>query len=112
YKYMMERRRGLDGPLPRRIANRAKPLPAPSDKVFDEFKAGSDKRVVSTTMAFAVLLRNLLRDKNIGTRVVPIIPDEARTFGLDALFKEYKIYSPFGQLYDPVDSQLMLSYTQ
>ena len=56
-------------------------------------------------MAFAVLLRNLLRDKNIGQRVVPIIPDEARTFGLDALFKEVKIYAPLGQLYEPVDSE-------
>jgi pyruvate dehydrogenase E1 component len=80
--------------------------------VFEEFKAGSGKREVSTTMAFAVLLRNLLRDKNIGQRVVPIIPDEARTFGLDALFKEVKIYSPLGQLYDPVDSQLLLSYSE
>ena len=109
---MMERRQALNGPLPHRVASRAKALPAPDDKVFDEFKDGSGKRAVSTTMAFAVLLRNLLRDKNIGQRVVPIIPDEARTFGLDALFKEYKIYSPLGQLYEPVDSKLMLSYTE
>jgi pyruvate dehydrogenase E1 component len=63
-------------------------------------------------MAFAVLLRNLLRDKNMGKRVVPIIPDEARTFGMDALFKEVKIYAPFGQLYEPVDAKLMLSYVE
>ena len=80
--------------------------------MFDEFKAGSGTRAVSTTMAFAGLLRNLLRDRNIGQRVVPIIPDEARTFGLDALFREVKIYAPGGQLYDPVDSKLMLSYTE
>ncbi len=112
YEYMMERRKALNGPLPHRVSSRAKALPAPDDKVFDEFKGGSANRAVSTTMAFAVLLRNLLRDKNIGPRVVPIIPDEARTFGLDALFKEYKIYSPLGQLYEPVDSKLMLSYTE
>ncbi|MDQ6616143.1 MAG: pyruvate dehydrogenase (acetyl-transferring), homodimeric type [Actinomycetota bacterium] len=112
YQYMMERRRALGGPLPRRTPNRGRPLEPPDDKVFDEFKAGSGKRSVSTTVAFAGLLRNLLRDRNIGKRVVPIIPDEARTFGLDALFKEMKIYAPGGQLYDPVDSQLMLSYSE
>jgi len=63
-------------------------------------------------MAFGKLLRNMLRDRSIGQRIVPIIPDEARTFGLDALFKEIKIYAPHGQLYDPVDSKLMLSYTE
>jgi pyruvate dehydrogenase E1 component len=112
FEYMMQRRKELDGALPHRVAHRARALSAPSDKVFDEFKQGSGNRSVSTTMAFAVLLRNLLRDKTIGQRVVPIIPDEARTFGLDALFKEYKIYSPLGQLYEPVDSKLMLSYTE
>ena len=63
-------------------------------------------------MAFAVMLRNLLRDKGIGQRIVPIIPDEARTFGMDALFREVKIYAPLGQLYEPVDSKLMLSYSE
>jgi pyruvate dehydrogenase E1 component len=67
---------------------------------------------VSTTMAFAKLLRNLLRDKQIGDRIVPIIPDEARTFGMDPLFKEVGIYSALGQLYDPVDSNLVLSYRE
>jgi pyruvate dehydrogenase E1 component len=109
---MMERQRARHGSLPRRTPRRSKLVLAPDNKVFEEFKAGSGKREVSTTMAFAVLLRNLLRDKNIGQRVVPIIPDEARTFGLDALFKEVKIYSPLGQLYDPVDSQLLLSYSE
>jgi pyruvate dehydrogenase E1 component len=112
YEYMMQRRRALDGPLPHRIASRQKALKSPDSNVFDQFKEGSGQREVSTTMAFAVLLRNLLRDNKIGQRVVPIIPDEARTFGLDALFKEVKIYAPFGQLYDPVDSKLMLSYTE
>ena len=111
YQYMVERRQALNGSLPNRVV-RAKPLPAPADKALAEFDEGSGKRSVSTTMAFAVMLRNLLRDKGIGQRVVPIIPDEARTFGLDALFKEVKIYAPFGQLYEPVDSKLMLSYIE
>ena len=112
YQYMMDRRQALGGSMPRRTGARARPLEPPDNKVFDEFKAGSGTRSVSTTVAFAGLLRNLLRDRNIGRRVVPIIPDEARTFGLDALFKEMKIYAPGGQLYDPVDSQLMLSYSE
>ncbi|MGI8492531.1 MAG: pyruvate dehydrogenase (acetyl-transferring), homodimeric type, partial [Acidimicrobiales bacterium] len=111
YRYMMARRAALNGSLPHRVV-RAKALPAPQDKTLAEFDAGSPKRAVSTTMAFAVMLRNLLRDKGIGQRIVPIIPDEARTFGLDALFKAVKIYAPLGQLYEPVDSQLMLSYTE
>ncbi len=91
---------------------RAKPLPAPAEKTLAEFDGGSGKRSVSTTMAFAVMLRNLLRDKGLGQRVVPIIPDEARTFGMDGLFKEVKIYAPLGQLYEPVDSKLMLTYSE
>jgi pyruvate dehydrogenase E1 component len=108
---MVERRQALNGSLPQRVL-RARPLPAPADKALAEFDSGSGKRSVSTTMAFAVMLRNLLRDKGIGPRVVPIIPDEARTFGMDGLFKEVKIYAPLGQLYEPVDSKLMLSYSE
>ena len=75
--------------------------------------AGTGEKVqASTTTAFARLLRNLLRDPGIGSRVVPIIPDEARTFGLDALFREFKIYAPFGQPYEPVDAELLLSYRE
>jgi pyruvate dehydrogenase E1 component len=111
YEYMMERRRRLDGPLPRRTY-RAKPLPPLDPGAFTEFRAGSKGQAVSTTMAFARMLRNVLRDKNLGTRVVPIIPDEARTFGMDALFKEVKIYAPFGQRYEPVDAKLLLSYSE
>ncbi|HLI55084.1 MAG TPA: pyruvate dehydrogenase (acetyl-transferring), homodimeric type [Acidimicrobiales bacterium] len=111
FRYMMERRQALNGSLPQRV-NRSKPLPAPADKTLAEFDEGSGKRAVSTTMAFAVMLRNLMRDKGIGSRVVPIIPDEARTFGMDALFKDFRIYAPLGQLYEPVDSKLMLSYTE
>ncbi|MBV9660281.1 MAG: pyruvate dehydrogenase (acetyl-transferring), homodimeric type [Acidimicrobiales bacterium] len=111
YRYMVERRQALNGSLPQRVV-RARPLPPPAEKGLAEFDAGSGKRAVSTTMAFAVMLRNLLRDKGIGERIVPIIPDEARTFGLDALFKDFKIYAPHGQLYDPVDSKLMLTYSE
>ncbi|HEY3215881.1 MAG TPA: pyruvate dehydrogenase (acetyl-transferring), homodimeric type [Candidatus Eisenbacteria bacterium] len=111
-QYMLERRRVLGGCLPKRIV-RAKPLPAPGDKVFAEFAAGTgEKQAVSTTMAFAKLLRNLVRDPQWGRRIVPIIPDEARTFGMEVLFREIGIYAPFGQKYEPVDSKLVLSYTE
>jgi pyruvate dehydrogenase E1 component len=109
--YLMTRRLALGGPMPRRVV-RAKPLPMPEDSAFSEFLKGSGNRAASTTMAFAAILRSLLRDKNIGKRVVPIIPDEARTFGMDALFSEVKIYSPHGQLYEPVDADMLLSYRE
>jgi pyruvate dehydrogenase E1 component len=89
-----------------------RPLATPGDAAFGEFEAGSGGQEVSTTMVFAKLLRNLLRDEHIGKRVVPIIPDEARTFGMDPLFKEVGIYSALGQRYDPVDSNLILSYRE
>jgi pyruvate dehydrogenase E1 component len=111
-RYMLERRKALGGCVPKRIV-RAKPLPPPADKVFDEFKSGtSETQAVSTTMVFAKLLRNLIRDPNWGKRVVPIIPDEARTFGMEVLFREIGIYAAFGQKYDPVDSKLVLSYSE
>jgi pyruvate dehydrogenase E1 component len=81
--------------------------------VYADMLAGTGEKVqASTTTAFARLLRNFLRDPELGRRVVPIIPDEARTFGLDALFREYKIYAPFGQRYEPVDAELLLSYRE
>ncbi|HEY6379703.1 MAG TPA: pyruvate dehydrogenase (acetyl-transferring), homodimeric type [Candidatus Dormibacteraeota bacterium] len=110
-EYLRMRRRALGGPLPKRVVT-DRPLPVPGDKVYAEFLAGSGGRPASTTMAFAGLLRNLLRDRDVGRRVVPIIPDEARTFGLDALFREVKIYAPFGQLYEPVDAGMVLSYSE
>ena len=111
YEYLMERRGALDGPLPRRTF-KPRSLPAVGDQAFAELMSGSKSQAVSTTMGFARLIRNLLRDKNIGARVVPIIPDEGRTFGMDALFREVKIYAPFGQLYEPVDAKLLLSYSE
>jgi pyruvate dehydrogenase E1 component len=110
-QYMLERRRALGGPLPKRIV-RAKAMPAPSPKVFEEFSAGSGKAEVSTTMVCTKLLRNLLRDPQVGKRIVPIIPDEARTFGMDPLFKEVGIYSPLGQRYEPVDAETLMPYRE
>jgi pyruvate dehydrogenase E1 component len=110
--YLMERRRALDGPLPERRPKIRQPLQMPDDGAFAELLAGSGKQEVSTTMAFTRLLRNLSRDDEIGQQVVPIIPDEARTFGMDALFRELKIYASQGQVYEPVDAQLLLSYTE
>jgi pyruvate dehydrogenase E1 component len=110
-RYLMERRAALGGSLPRRVVIR-KPLELPPDKVFSSFDAGSGTQEASTTMAFARLLRDLIRDPGIGKRVVPIIPDEARTFGLDPLFKEVGIYAAHGQRYEPVDSNLVLSYRE
>ena len=111
HEYLMGRRQALAGSLPKRVV-RKQSLPQPDPKAFDEFLTGSGKNAVSTTMAFARMIRNLMRDKNVGERIVPIIPDEARTFGMDALFKEFEIYAPFGQLYEPVDAKLLLSYTE
>ena len=109
-EYLLERRRALGGPIPRRRV-KAAPLPAPAAAVDAEFAAGS-QTPVSTTMVFARILRNLIRDPEIGARIVPIIPDEARTFGMDPLFKEVGIYAALGQRYDPVDSDLVLSYRE
>ena len=109
--YLMSRRLALAGPLPRRVV-RSSPLAVPHDGIYDEFLRGSGGRPASTTSAFGGVLRNLLRDPAIGRRVVPIIPDEARTFGMDALFREVKIYAPFGQLYEPVDANMVLSYQE
>jgi pyruvate dehydrogenase E1 component len=109
-RYMLERRAALGGSVPRRVV-RASPLPPPAPEVDAEFATGSPT-AVSTTMVFARLLRNLIRDPGVGRRIVPIIPDEARTFGLDPLFKEVGIYAAGGQLYKPVDADLVLSYRE
>jgi pyruvate dehydrogenase E1 component len=109
-QYMLDRRRQLGGSVPKRVVI-SKPLPAPKDEAFSEFFAGSE-RPASTTMAFSRLIRNLVRDPEIGRRIVPIIPDEARTFGMDPLFKEVGIYNPLGQQYTPVDKELLLSYIE
>ncbi len=110
-RYLAERRQILGGPLPRRLV-RAAALPAPDPAAFTDLLAGSGRQEVSTTMAFARLLRTLTRDPAIGRRVVPIIPDEARTFGLESLISEVQIYAPDGQRYTPVDAGLPLHYAE
>ena len=110
-RYMHERRAALGGMLPRRVV-RAKPLAQPPASVFDEYRRGSGKQSVATTMAFVRILKDLMKDPVIGERFVPIIPDEARTFGMDSLFPTAKIYSPFGQTYEGVDRNLMLAYKE
>ena len=112
YQYMMERRRSLGGSMPRRTTTARKPLALPADTTFAEMRAGSGGNAVSTTMGFTRLLRSLCRDAQMGSRVVPIIPDEGRTFGMDSLFKELEIYASQGQKYEPVDHDLLLSYTE
>jgi pyruvate dehydrogenase E1 component len=112
YEYLMERRKALGGSVPKRVV-KPKKLPAAEQKIYSEFDEGTpEHQLVSTTMVFSRMLRLLLSDQKIGERIVPIIPDEARTFGMDALFRQIGIYAPFGQKYDPVDSALMLSYTE
>jgi pyruvate dehydrogenase E1 component len=109
-QYMLERRNQLGGAVPRRVV-RPMPLSDAADEAYAELYAGSE-RAASTTMAFSRLTRNLTRDPTIGRRIVPIIPDEARTFGMDPLFKEVGIYNPLGQRYTPVDKELLLSYLE
>jgi pyruvate dehydrogenase E1 component len=111
-QYLLARRRALGGPLPSRPVELRRPLPLPDHSPFAEFDAGSGTQEVSTTMAFTRLLRNLARHETFGPRVLPIIPDEGRTFGMDALFKELRIYAAEGQLYEPVDHHLLLSYKE
>ncbi|MFQ5739497.1 MAG: pyruvate dehydrogenase (acetyl-transferring), homodimeric type [Acidobacteriota bacterium] len=109
--YLKERRQKLGGFLPRRIV-RAQNLKTPPWALFSEFKQGTGEREVSTTMAFVRILAKLLRDKEIGKRIVPIIPDEARTFGMEALFSQFGIYSHVGQLYEPVDAGSLMFYKE
>ncbi|MGD8377753.1 MAG: pyruvate dehydrogenase (acetyl-transferring), homodimeric type [Acidobacteriota bacterium] len=111
-RYMLERRRELGGCLPRRRSVGVD-VPLPRPDVYAEFGEGTKGAVpVSTTMAFVRLLRKLLKDPELGRRIVPIIPDEARTFGMESLFREFKIYAPFGQCYTPVDAGMLLSYRE
>ena len=111
-KYLKDQRERLGGFLPKRNASYSG-FHMPINDVFAEFDKGTPKnQVVSTTMAFVRLLRNLMKDEKIGDLIVPIVPDEARTFGMEALFTEFKIYNAQGQIYTPVDSQLLLSYKE
>ncbi len=109
-QYMLARRHALGGFVPERRVE-PKTIELPKADLYSEFGKGS-KQAVSTTMAFVRLLRSLMRDKKVGTRVVPIIPDEARTFGMESLFPEFKIYAARGQLYEPVDAAHLLAYRE
>jgi pyruvate dehydrogenase E1 component len=110
-QYMLERRRALGGGIPQRRSV-AKALPTPPDSAFDAVRRGSGKQQIATTMAFVRMLKDLMRDPDVGPRLVPIIPDEARTFGMDSMFPTAKIYSPHGQTYTSVDRDLVLAYKE
>ena len=111
FQYMMEKRAELGGSVPKR-RSKSKPLPQPQDSDFAVMTRGSGAQEIATTMAFVRLLKDLAKVEGLGHRIVPIIPDEARTFGMDSLFPTMKIYSPHGQQYLAVDRELMLSYKE
>ncbi|GIG55535.1 pyruvate dehydrogenase (acetyl-transferring), homodimeric type [Demequina activiva] len=110
-KYMLERRKELGGFVPER-RDPKKSLEMPDDKAYELLAKGSGKQQIATTMAFVRLFKDLVKDKAFGHRLVPIIPDEARTFGLDSIFPSAKIFNVLGQNYLPVDRELMLSYKE
>ena len=110
-QYMLDRRRQLGGSLPKRVL-RAKSLTLPGDDIYAELKQGSGKHKVATTMAVVRLLKDWMKDPGIGQRVVPIAPDEYRTFGMDSMFPSAKVYNPGGQQYESVDRKLLLSYKE
>jgi pyruvate dehydrogenase E1 component len=110
-QYLRERRKALGGFVPSRSV-RAEPLHAPIAPIFEEFFQGTEGRKASTTMVFVRMLSKLLRDKEIGDLIVPIVPDEARTFGMESLFRGVGIYSHVGQKYEPVDMDTLLYYKE
>ncbi|MCF3964557.1 pyruvate dehydrogenase (acetyl-transferring), homodimeric type [Streptomyces fuscigenes] len=110
-QYLRERRAELGGLAPARKVV-AKPLPAPAEKPFDALKKGSGTQEIATTMAFVRLVKDLMREKETGRRWVPVVPDEARTFGMESLFPSAGLYSPKGQTYDPVDRDQLLYYKE
>ncbi|EST36384.1 pyruvate dehydrogenase E1 [Streptomycetaceae bacterium MP113-05] len=110
-QYMHDRRKECGGYVPTRVV-RAKPLPLPDDKPYATVRKGSGQQQVATTMAFVRLLKDLMRDKEIGRRFVLIAPDEYRTFGMDSFFPSAKIYNPLGQTYESVDRELLLAYKE
>ncbi|CAL9288206.1 MULTISPECIES: pyruvate dehydrogenase (acetyl-transferring), homodimeric type [unclassified Streptomyces] len=111
-RYLQERRAALGGPAPARRVHPVAPLPAPAEKAFAAFDKGSGSQSVATTMAFVRLVKDLVRDKETGKRWVPIVPDEARTFGMESLFPSLGIYSPKGQTYEPVDRDQLMYYKE
>ncbi|MGA8994614.1 MAG: pyruvate dehydrogenase (acetyl-transferring), homodimeric type, partial [Nocardioidaceae bacterium] len=110
-EYMIERRRQLGGSLPKRV-DRSTMLKLPGDEAYTELKQGSGKQAIATTMALVRLLRDLMKDQEIGPRIVPIAPDEYRTFGMDGMFPTAKVYNPMGQRYESVDRNMLLAYKE
>ena len=110
-KYLKEKRKALGGYVPSRKTN-LKPIKTPDESVFEEFYKGTEGREVSTTMVFVRILAKLLKDAEIGKNIVPIVPDEARTFGMESLFRQVGIYAHAGQLYEPVDKDSLLYYKE
>jgi pyruvate dehydrogenase E1 component len=110
-EYMMERRKQLGGSIPRRVL-RAKSLTLPGNEMYDELKQGSGKNAIASTMALVRLLKDWMKDPEIGQRIVPIAPDEYRTFGMDSMFPSAKVYNPGGMHYESVDRKLLLSYKE
>jgi len=110
-RYLQEKRASFGGYLPTR-RKEAPPLAIPPLEAFQPVLEGTGEREISTTMAFVRLLTILLKDKNIGKNVVPIVPDEARTFGMEGLFRQIGIYSSVGQLYTPQDAETLMSYRE
>ena len=110
-KYLIEKREALGGFVPSRKTD-IRPIKTPPESIFEEFYEGTDGREVSTTMVFVRMLTKLLKDKEIGKYIVPIVPDEARTFGMESLFRQIGIYAHAGQLYEPVDADSLLYYKE
>jgi pyruvate dehydrogenase E1 component len=110
-QYLKKRREELGGYLPKRTSE-ADPIKLPDDKIYNELLDGSGERELATTMSMVGLMGKMMGDKNMGKRVVPIVPDESRTFGMDALFRKFGIYSHVGQNYDPVDRDSLLYYKE
>ncbi|WPP51075.1 pyruvate dehydrogenase (acetyl-transferring), homodimeric type [Catalinimonas niigatensis] len=110
-KYLLERRKNLGGLIPKR-KSKLKPLKAADDKAFKTYREGAGDREASTTMVMVQMLAKLMKDKNVGKLIVPIVPDESRTFGMDALFRQFGIYSHIGQRYEPVDKGSLMFYKE
>ena len=110
-KYLLERRKELGGYVPGRTI-KAEPIKTPSEEIFEEYYEGTTDREVSTTMVFVHMLSKLMNDEKIGKCIVPIVPDEARTFGMEALFRKFGIYSSVGQIYEPVDKESLMFYNE
>jgi len=111
-KYLQQRRQDLNGYLPQRRRRTNVAITVPNSEEFAAFYSGTGEREISTTMAFVRIITQLCKDKNIGKRIVPIIPDEARTFGMEGMFRQLGIYAHAGQLYTPVDAEQVMFYKE